>query len=134
MLQRCYNPKDAQYASYGGRGIKVCARWKESIKNFHEDMGERPSKDYSIDRRDNDGNYTPENCRWATKTQQNMNQRVSSNNTSGVTGVFYDKQALTPRKWRARIGARYQKIYLGNYLTKDEAIQARREAEKNYRT
>lgn len=74
MKQRCRNPRSPQFSHYGGRGIKVCARW-DTFANFVEDMGEKPGPGYSVDRIDNDGNYEPGNCRWATSTVQNRNQR-----------------------------------------------------------
>lgn len=74
MIQRCTNPNQTGYKNYGGRGIKVCKRWLHSFKNFYKDMGVRP-KGCSIDRINNEGNYTPANCRWATKSQQNLNKR-----------------------------------------------------------
>ncbi len=76
MLQRCYNPHNAKYSNYGGRNIKVCDRWK-NFTNFYVDMGKKPSLDHSLDRRNNDGDYSPSNCRWATRSQQQMNKRQS---------------------------------------------------------
>jgi hypothetical protein len=74
MLQRCHYPGNTSYDRYGGRGIWVCLRWQESILNFLEDMGPRPSKELTLDRIDPSGNYTPENCRWADKETQAQNQ------------------------------------------------------------
>ena len=73
MIQRCENPKDPSYKNYGGRGILVCERWNE-FKRFLEDMGERPAG-LTLDRENNDGNYEPKNCRWATRKEQNQNKR-----------------------------------------------------------
>lgn len=77
MKQRCLNPNDKSYADYGGRGIKVCDRWQtiEGFINFYKDMSQRPSPEYSINRINNDGDYTPENCEWATKDEQVNNYR-----------------------------------------------------------
>jgi hypothetical protein len=75
MLQRCFNPKHSGYARYGGRGITVCERWRNDRSAFVSDMGPKPSPEYSLDRIDNNGNYEPGNCRWATLSQQRSNQR-----------------------------------------------------------
>ena len=75
MRQRCSNPKAGKWSYYGGRGITVCDRWS-SFKNFLADMGRRPGAGYSIDRIDNDGNYEPGNCRWATQGEQRRNSRT----------------------------------------------------------
>ena len=75
MKARCGNPKSQSYKHYGGRGIKVCDRWTESFSNFLSDMGERPNPELQIDRINNDGDYTPSNCRWATRSEQQLNKR-----------------------------------------------------------
>lgn len=81
ILQRCYNPKRVKYAIYGARGIIVCDRWLEQkgkgFMNFLADMGSRPSKDHSVERKDNDGIYEPSNCYWATRKQQCRNRTTT---------------------------------------------------------
>jgi hypothetical protein len=75
MKSRCFNINDKSYKNYGGRGITVCDKWKDSFQCFIEDMGWRPNKNYSIERIDYDGNYCPDNCKWIHKSEQSRNTR-----------------------------------------------------------
>lgn len=102
MKQRCLNPTDANYPNYGGRGISICVRWL-SFENFYEDMGKAPPG-LSLDRfPDNDGNYEPGNCRWATVQEQANNRR---------TNVFltFDGLTLSKTQWSRRIGITFESL------------------------
>lgn len=92
MQGRCYDPKDINYRNYGARGIAVCERWRKSFQCFYNDMGPRPSPKHSLERTDNSGNYCPENCRWATRIEQNNNRR-------GNRRITYRGQTLTIAQW-----------------------------------
>jgi hypothetical protein len=83
MKSRCYNPKVPKYYLYGGRGIFVCERWRESFYNFLEDMGDRP-KGHTLNRIDNDGSYCKANCEWQTYSKQNSNRRKYKRNKTGL--------------------------------------------------
>lgn len=86
MKARCLRPTHEAYPDYGGRGITICERWKDSFENFHSDMGDPPGPQYSIERNDVNGNYEPGNCKWATIVEQRRNTRVSARLTyNGVT-------------------------------------------------
>lgn len=96
MLGRCYREGDSNFKNYGARGIKVCERW-HTFENFLADMGERPTEKHSIERKDNDGDYEPGNCKWATKKEQARNTRR--------TRLFsFQGRSLTTAEWAAEVG------------------------------
>ena len=89
MKQRCNNENAPDYHRYGGRGIKVCDEWLDFV-NFYNDMGDRP-KDFTLDRVDNDGDYTPDNCKWSSSKEQTRNRRDTNlQKIDGVTMCFKD--------------------------------------------
>jgi hypothetical protein len=102
MRERCNCPTHAAYEKYGGRGIKVCARW-DSVEAFIEDMGPRPDG-YSLERKDNDGPYSPENCKWASALEQ-------SNNNRNCRVVEYKGIKLNVTQWANKIGVPRSTLY-----------------------
>lgn len=128
IKKRCYNERSPAYGDYGSRGIKVCDRWLTSFENFLEDMGERPSKDYSIDRIDNNGNYEPSNCRWATRSEQANNIRKKLS-ISDHTGVYYKRATDS---WYANLQVDGKNYNVGSSKDKAVAILYRKTAELWY--
>ena len=127
MISRCHDVNSSSYSRYGGRGIFVCSRWRNSFENFLSDMGERPSPSHSIDRINNEKGYSPENCRWADPFQQARNKRPRPGK-SGIPGVYWrtDRQ-----RWVAvyRGGERPKKV--GSFKDKREAERALNEYVSN---
>ena len=95
IKQRCYNPRHTAFSRYGQRGIYVCERW-HNFENFMNDIGERPPK-YTLDRIDNNGPYSPENCRWATRKEQSNNRYVN-------VRITHEGLTLTATQWSERLG------------------------------
>lgn len=116
MKQRCLNPSFYGYGNYGGRGITICEQWVKSFVAFYEDMGPRPSPSHSVDRIDNDKGYSPDNCRWATKTVQIVNRRMNRNNRTGFRGVRTNRD-----KWQVIVWFNYLPHRFGTYADKEEA-------------
>lgn len=104
MNGRCYNPENHKYKDYGGRGIRVCARWRRSFINFISDVGLKPSVAHSLHRIDNDGDYSTDNCCWAIQLIQQRNRR--SNRVLTHHGV-----SLTVAEWAERLGVRADFIH-----------------------
>ena len=107
MIQRCANPEDPSYPNYGGRGIRVCDRWQSSFVAFLSDMGRRPSARMTLERKDTNGNYEPDNCCWATRREQNINQRRSIYLTLGGERLhlteWAERLGVQPKTLRARL-------------------------------
>jgi len=139
MLSRCSNDSEGSYRNYGGRGIVVCERWRKSFVDFYKDMGSRTSPKHSIDRRDNDGNYScghcdeclrngwTENCRWATQKEQARNKRVNYL-------VEHDGETKCVAGWAERYGVSTTILYtrlvkLG--WTFEEAVSRRVHVRRN---
>ena len=109
MKARCENHNDSRFGDYGGRGITICARW-EGFENFFHDMGPRPTSSHSIERNDTNGNYCPENCRWATRLEQVNNKRSNiriEHNGANLTAAQWSRVTGLKSKtilWRVKRG------------------------------
>ena len=126
IIRRCTKPHDKSYPFYGGRGITVCEEWLV-FENFWRDMGNRPSPDMQIDRVDNEKGYSKDNCRWVSKAENMHNRRTFKNSTSGITGVRPKR-----KRWLAELKLNGVKVLSQEFSTIDEAISARKAAERKY--
>jgi hypothetical protein len=98
MVMRCTNPNWINYKDYGGRGIKVCERWRK-LANFVEDMGPSFIEGLWLDRKENDGDYCPENCRWETKVNQQNNRRSNR-------FLTHNGETMTVAQWERKLGVK----------------------------
>jgi hypothetical protein len=126
MWQRCTNPKLDNWKYYGGRGITVCSSWKDFTEFFKWSLGNGYLDTLTIDRRDNEGWYEPDNCRWVTMSQQGHNKRGYS--ASGFKGVYQTKS----RKWVAKIKHGDKLLHLGTFDTPEEAAKIYNEAARKH--
>jgi hypothetical protein len=122
IMSRCLNQEAKDYGAYGGRGIKICEEWRDPINFVTWAFSNGYSDGLQIDRKDNDGNYCPENCRWVTRIINMNNRGMFTNNKSGYTGVCYHKVEC---KFQASLYHKGVRHYLGYYDTAEEAAVAR---------
>lgn len=123
MKARCYNQKSGSgYKRYGALGICVCDEWRGNFDAFNKWANENGYADHlTLDRRECNGNYTPGNCRWATRAEQMMNRRKFDNCSSKFKGVSWNKK---DQRWKAGINVEGKWTYLGNFTSEVEAAQA----------
>jgi len=122
---RCYNKNNKAYKNYGGRGINICDEWRMNFKAFHDYAIQLPHYGeigMTLDRTNNDGNYEPDNLRWASRHIQAVNARLHCDNTTGYNGVNFRKDI---KKYRSRIRVNNKLICLGSYMLPEDAYMAR---------
>lgn len=128
MRHRCNNPKNKDFRYYGGRGIRVCSAW-DSFAGFWSDMGKSYQEGLTIDRKDTEGNYEPDNCRWATRLVQARNRRKKVDMTSEHIGVSWRQASGS---WVAQITIKGRVRHLGLFSSEEQAALARQVAEKKF--
>ncbi len=131
IISRCYYEKDDSFADYGGKGVKVCQLWLYSFDDFYKDMGPQPSKKHSIDRIDPNGNYCPNNCRWATMKEQ-------QNSRNGNKYFYYNYKYQTLSRWademnttNSALGRRIKKWGIELALTKEKRKHVRNKSKQS---
>lgn len=123
IKKRCYDKNFKQFKDYGGRGISICDKWLNDPKEFIEwGLANGYRKGLDIDRINNDGEYSPENCRFVTRSINCVNKRKQKNNTSGCVGVRWHKKT---KKWRPDVSYNKKRYYLGLYFNINDAVHAR---------
>lgn len=128
MRMRCLNKKNPRFKNYGGRGITVCDEWKNSFVSFYKDMGDMGTS-MSLDRIDNNKGYYKENCRWATRSEQQRNINTQKNNKVGFKGVYF---CNTYNKYVSKLYFNGKRYHLGYFDDLNSAIKARKNAELKY--
>lgn len=135
ILHRCKNPSASHYENYGGRGIKVCDEWQgeNGFLNFYKwSMENGYADNLTLDRKNNDKGYSPDNCRWVTHQENCWNRGARKDSRTGKAGVTMVVTRTGKIKYRSCIMVNGKNIHLGYFYNLDEAIKAREEAETKY--